>query len=272
MSDNNIVTTIANHVAQITINRPQAMNALNPATIIELSTTIAKLEQQDDVHVIIITGAGKKAFVAGGDVALMRSLTPLQARDVALMAGELFERIEKSACVVIAAINGYALGGGCELALACDLRVAAEEAQLGQPEINLGIIPGWGGTQRLPRLIGISRAKELMFTGERISAKHALKLGLVDHIYPEDQLLDQAHKLAQTIAVKPQTAIQIIKEAVNNGLEMDQDKAIRYEAAMFGMCFTTEDQKEGMDAFLEKRSAVWKNSELVPMVLDKEKT
>ena len=260
MSDKNLLTTIANQVALITINRPQAMNALNPATISELSTTIAELEQQADVHVIIITGAGEKAFVAGGDVALMRTLTPLQARDVALMAAELFQRIENSACVVIAAINGYALGGGCELALACDFRLAAEQAQLGQPEINLGIIPGWGGTQRLPRLIGISRAKELMFTGERVGAQHALKLGLIDHIYPADQLLDHAHRLAQTIAAKPQTAIRIIKEAVNIGMAMDQDKAIRYEAEMFGMCFTTEDQKEGMDAFFEKRPAVWKNS------------
>ncbi len=260
MSDKNLLTTIANQVALITINRPQAMNALNPATISELSTTIAELEQQADVHVIIITGAGEKAFVAGGDVALMRTLTPLQARDVALMAAELFQRIENSACVVIAAINGYALGGGCELALACDFRLAAEQAQLGQPEINLGIIPGWGGTQRLPRLIGISRAKELMFTGERVGAQHALKLGLIDHIYPADQLLDHAHRLAQTIAAKPQTAIRIIKEAVNIGMAMDQDKAIRYESEMFGMCFTTEDQKEGMDAFFEKRPAVWKNS------------
>ena len=258
MSVKNLVTAIASQVALITINRPQAMNALNPDTIVELSATIAELEQQADVHVIIITGAGEKAFVAGGDVALMRTLTPLQARDVALMAGELFQRIENSACVVIAAINGYALGGGCELALACDLRLAAEQAKLGQPEVNLGIIPGWGGTQRLPRLIGISRAKELMFTGERVSAEHALKLGLVDHVYPGDQLLDHAQKLAQTIAAKPQTAIRIIKEAVNNGMAMDQDKAIRYEAEMFGMCFTTADQKEGMDAFFEKRPAVWK--------------
>ncbi|MDX2480280.1 MAG: enoyl-CoA hydratase-related protein [Desulfuromusa sp.] len=258
MSDKSLVITITNQVALITINRPQAMNALNPATIVELSSAIAELEQQAEVHVIIITGAGEKAFVAGGDVALMRTLTPSQARDVALMVAELFQRIENSPCVVIAAINGYALGGGCELALACDLRLAAEKAQLGQPEVNLGIIPGWGGTQRLPRLIGISRAKELMFTGERISADHALKLGLVDHVYPDDQLLDHAQALAQTIAAKPQTAIRTIKDAVNNGMAMDQDKAIRYEAELFGMCFTTADQKEGMDAFLEKRPAVWR--------------
>ncbi|WP_321392493.1 enoyl-CoA hydratase-related protein [uncultured Desulfuromusa sp.] len=259
MSDKNLVVSIADQVALVTINRPEAMNALNPATIVELTTTIAVLEQRADVHVIILTGAGDKAFVAGGDVALMRTLSPLQARDVALKAADLFQRIENSPCVVIAAINGYALGGGCELALACDLRLAAEKAQLGQPEINLGIIPGWGGTQRLPRLIGVSRAKELMFTGGRISADQALNLGLVDHVYPAEQLIEEARKLAQTIASKPQTAIRIIKEAVNNGMAMDQEKAIRYEAEMFGMCFTTADQKEGMDAFFEKRPAVWKN-------------
>ncbi|WP_321365408.1 enoyl-CoA hydratase-related protein [uncultured Desulfuromusa sp.] len=259
MSDKNLIVSIADQVALVTINRPEAMNALNPATIVELTTTIAALEQRADVHVIILTGAGDKAFVAGGDVALMRTLSPLQARDVALKAADLFQRIENSPCVVIAAINGYALGGGCELALACDLRLVAEKAQLGQPEINLGIIPGWGGTQRLPRLIGVSRAKELMFTGGRISADQALNLGLVDHVYPAEQLIEEARKLAQTIASKPQTAIRIIKEAVNNGMAMDQEKAIRYEAEMFGMCFTTADQKEGMDAFFEKRPAVWKN-------------
>lgn len=259
MSDKNLVITIANQVALITINRPQAMNALNPETIVELSSAIAELEQQAEVHVIIITGAGEKAFVAGGDVALMRTLTPIQARDVALLAAELFQRLENSPCVVIAAINGYALGGGCELALACDLRLAAERAELGQPEVNLGIIPGWGGTQRLPRLIGISRAKELMFTGARIGSAQALQLGLVDHVYPDDQLLDHAQKLARIIAAKPQTAIRTIKQAVNHGMAMDRDKAICYEAELFGMCFTTADQKEGMDAFLEKRHAVWKS-------------
>lgn len=259
MSNKNLLISIADRVALITINRPEAMNALNPATISEMTATIAELEQRDDVHVIIITGAGEKAFVAGGDVALMRTLTPLQARGVALMVAELFQRIENSPCVVIAAINGYALGGGCELALACDLRLAAEQAKLGQPEVNLGIIPGWGGTQRLPRIVGISRAKELMFTGVRVDAGEALELGLVDHVYPADELLDQAQKLAQTIAAKPQTAIRTIKEAVNRGMSMDLEKAIQYEAEMFGMCFTTANQKEGMDAFLEKRLAVWKD-------------
>lgn len=254
----NLIITVADQVAQVTINRPEAMNSLNTATITELSITIERLEKQPDVKVIIITGAGEKAFIAGGDIALLRTFTPIQARDLSLVVGKLFQQIEASPCVVIAAINGYALGGGCELALACDLRLAAEHAQLGQPEINLGIIPGWGGTQRLSRLIGSSRAKEMMFTGERITAQQALELGLVDHVYPDDQLLANAQNLAQAIASKPQIAIRMIKTAVNNGLTMDKDKAIQYEADLFGLCFTTEDQKEGMDAFLEKRKAVWK--------------
>ena len=259
MSDKNLVITVAEHVALVTINRPEAMNSLNTATIVELLTSIAKLEKQSDVKVIIITGAGEKAFIAGGDIALLRTLSPIQAREVSIMVGELFHRIENSPCVVIAAINGYALGGGCELALACDLRLAAESAQLGQPEVNLGIIPGWGGTQRLPRLIGSSRAKKLMFTGERVTAQRALEIGLIDHIYPADQLLVHAQKLAQTIASKPQTAIRMIKVAVNKGMSMDSDKATQYETELFGLCFTTADQKEGMDAFLEKRPAVWKD-------------
>ncbi len=259
MSDKNLIIAVADQVAQVTINRPKAMNSLNTATLTELSATLDELEKQPDVKVIIITGAGDRAFVAGGDIALLRTLTPMQARDVSVMVAKLFQQIESSPCVVIAAINGYALGGGCELALACDLRLAAERAQLGQPEVNLGIIPGWGGTQRLPRLIGSSRAKELMFTGERVTAQRALEIGLIDHVYPDDQLLANTHSLALTIASKPQTAIRMIKTAVNNGLAMDKDKAIQYEADLFGLCFTTIDQKEGMDAFLEKRKAVWKD-------------
>ena len=258
MSDKNLIITVADQVAQITINRPKAMNSLNNATIAELTTAIAELEKRADVKVIIITGAGK-AFVAGGDIALLRTLNPIEAREVSIKVGKLFQSLENSPCVVIAAINGYALGGGCELALACDLRLAADSAQLGQPEVNLGIIPGWGGTQRLPRLIGSSRAKELMFTGEMIKAQQALEIGLVDHIYPADQLLSQAQELAEKIASKPQTAIRMIKTAVNKGLSMDSDKAIQYETELFGLCFTTADQKEGMDAFLEKRPAVWKD-------------
>lgn len=259
MSQENVVITIADQVAIITINRPQALNALNPATLNELAHALDTLEPNPQVKALILTGSGDKAFVAGGDIGLMRSLSPLEARAVALSADALFHRIESFPKVVIAAINGYALGGGCELAMACDLRLASETAQLGQPEINLGIIPGWGGTQRLPRLIGPSRAKELMFTGQRISAQHALELGLVDHVVSAAQLLPRARQLAQTIAAKPQQAIRMIKEAVHNGLMMDQDKAIRYEAELFAACFSTEDQKEGMQAFLDKRPPQWKD-------------
>ncbi|MFN2257917.1 MAG: enoyl-CoA hydratase/isomerase family protein, partial [Desulfuromonadaceae bacterium] len=184
MTTSNLIVEHRDQIACVSINRPQALNALNPATITELTSTIKSLEHSSETKVIIITGQGEKAFCAGGDVALMRTLSPVEARDIAFLADELFRSIEASPRVVIAAINGYALGGGCELAMACDLRLAAEEAKLGQPEIDLGILPGWGGTQRLPRLIGSSRAKKLIFTGERIDAHRAMELGLVDQVTP----------------------------------------------------------------------------------------
>lgn len=259
MDYQNVVVEINQQVAWVTINRPKALNALNPDTINELSCAMNTLEQHSCVKVIVLTGSGDKAFVAGGDLALMQTYSPLQARNFAIQVAALFERIEQSTRVIIAAINGYALGGGCELAMACDLRLVAAQAKLGQPEINLGIIPGWGGTQRLPRLIGVSRAKELMFTGEMIGAQRALEIGLVDQVCEQSELYSRTQELAQTIASKPQTAIRLIKEAVHNGMEMDKQKAIRYEADLFALCFTTEDQREGMSAFLEKRSPRWKN-------------
>lgn len=259
MEYENILIAIDQQVAWVTINRPEALNALNPTTIAELSDAVTAMEQHPSVKVIVLTGAGEKAFVAGADLALMKTFTPLQARNFALQVGELFEQIETSTRVVIAAINGYALGGGCELAMACDLRLITEQAKLGQPEINLGIMPGWGGTQRLSRLVGISCAKEMMFTGEMVDAQRSLEIGLVDHMVPQAELFSRTQKLAQTIASKPQTAIRLIKEAVHNGMDMDKKKAIRYEADLFGLCFTTEDQQEGMNAFFEKRPPVWKN-------------
>lgn len=259
MQCNNLLIEISDQVAHVSINRPSALNSLDPQTVAELSYTIRQLENNPQAKVIVLSGCGDKAFAAGGDVALMRTLGPEQARAVALKVADLFHTIEASPRVVIAAINGYALGGGCELALACDLRIAADHAELGQPEINLGIFPGWGGTQRLPRLIGISKAKRLMFTGERVKAAQALALGLIDQVVPAAQLRDHAHQLAVTIAGKPQTAIRMIKEAVNNGMEMDMDRAIRYEAELFGMCFATQDKQEGMDAFFEKRAPQWQD-------------
>ncbi|MDY0212528.1 MAG: enoyl-CoA hydratase-related protein [Desulfuromonadaceae bacterium] len=259
MTTSNILIEYRDQVACVTINRPDALNALNQATVAELTSTLRTLGASSEAKVIILTGQGEKAFCAGGDITFMRNLGPAGAREVALTADELFRTIEESPRVVIAAINGYALGGGCELAMACDLRVAAEGAQLGQPEINLGIIPGWGGTQRLPRLIGISRAKKLIFTGERISAQQALELGLIDQVVPAADLLEAAHALAQTIAAKPQTAIRMIKQAINQGVQMDLDKAVRFEAELFGMCFATKDKQEGIDAFFEKRQPQWQD-------------
>ena len=255
----NLLLQITNQVALLTINRPQALNALNPATLTELGWMIAELEINPDVKVVIITGAGEKAFVAGGDISVMQPLGPLAARDVALQAQQLFNAIEYSSKVMIAAINGYALGGGCELAMACDIRIAAETAKLGQPEINLGIIPGWAGTQRLPRLVGKGKAKQLMFTGEMVNAAEAEKIGLVNQVVPKKELLAVAQNMAETIAGKSQVAIRLIKEAVDNGMEMDIDKAFRYEADLFALCFSTADQKEGMAAFLEKRPAKWQD-------------
>ncbi|HEY5672234.1 MAG TPA: enoyl-CoA hydratase-related protein [Malonomonas sp.] len=259
MTYQNLLVQITNQIALLTINRPQALNALNPATLQELTLMIAELESNPQVKVVIITGAGEKAFVAGGDISVMQPLGPLAAREVALQAQQLFNAIEYSPKVMIAAINGFALGGGCELAMACDIRIAADTARLGQPEINLGIIPGWAGTQRLPRLIGKGKAKQMMFTGEMVGAAEAERIGLVNQVVPQKELLSVAQTMAETIAGKSQVAIRLIKEAVDNGMEMDIDKAFIYEADLFALCFSTEDQKEGMAAFLEKRPAKWQD-------------
>jgi enoyl-CoA hydratase len=259
MSYQNLLLEIENHIALLTINRPAALNSLNPPTLNELAAAFEELQNSPDVKVIILTGAGEKAFVAGGDISVMQPLSPLEARKVALQAQQLFNAIEYGNKVVIGAINGYALGGGCELAMACDIRIASDNARFGQPEINLGIIPGWAGTQRLPRLIGKGKAKELMFTGDMISADQAVELGLANQVVPQTELLATAKKMAEKIAGKPQVAIRLIKEAVDKGLEMDSQKAFAYEAELFALCFATADQKEGMGAFLEKRQASWKD-------------
>lgn len=246
-------------IAILTINRPKALNALNPQTLKELDCAFDNLINDPSVKVVILTGAGEKAFVAGGDISVMAPLKPMEARSVARQAQALFNKIEYAPVIVIAAINGYALGGGCELAMACDIRLAADSAKLGQPEINLGIIPGWAGTQRLPRLVGKGKAKELMLTGDMVTAAEAERIGLVNRAVPAEKLIGTALEMAGKIASKPQVAVRLIKEAVDNGMEMPVDKAIDYEAELFGLCFATEDQKEGMSAFLEKRQAAWKN-------------
>ena len=259
MKFENLLLTIEGRVALVTLNRPTALNALNPQTLMELDQVFSTLAEDNQVHAVVLTGAGEKAFVAGGDISVMQPLGPLEASQVARQAQQLFARIESFPKTVIAAINGYALGGGCELAMACDIRIASDSARLGQPEINLGIIPGWGGTQRLPRLVGPGKAKQMMLTGDMVTAAEALQIGLVEQVVAADMLLKVATEMAMKIAAKPQVAVQFIRKAVANGLDMPLDKAIDYEADIFGLCFATEDQKEGMAAFLEKRTAQWKD-------------
>ena len=251
----NLLVEIEDKVALITLNRPKAMNALNQETLLELQNVFVDFATNPLVQVIIITGNGEKAFVAGADISAMQPLTALEARQFAKLGHQVMRHIEACPKPVIAAVNGFALGGGCELALGCDIRIASENARFGQPEVNLGVIPGFGGTQRLARLIGKGRAMELIMTGDMIDAAEAYRIGLVNKVVPLEQLLETAKKMAATITSKGSYAVSLAKEAVRNGLELDLDRANQYEAELFGLCFATTDQKEGMQAFLEKRPA-----------------
>jgi enoyl-CoA hydratase len=242
-------------LAIITVNRPQALNALNTETLNELKAAVLAAEQDPAVGALIITGAGPKAFVAGADIAQMRDLSPLEGRTLTMLGQEVFALIENLAKPVIAAVNGFALGGGCELAMACDIRVAATTARFGQPEVNLGIIPGFGGTQRLSRLIGRGRAKYYIFTGQMIAAQEAYELGLADKVVEPDALLDTCREIAKTIIVKAPVAVMMAKRAINHGLDMDLASGVAYEAEAYTTCFATADRVEGMTAFLEKRPA-----------------
>jgi enoyl-CoA hydratase len=232
---------------------------MNVATLGELETVVAEIVSNPAIRAAIITGAGSKAFVAGADIAAMRDMTSTEARDLALQAHRIYAAIERSPKPFIAAVNGYALGGGCELAMACDIRLASENAKFGQPEINIGILPGFGGTQRLPRLVGKGRALEIILTGDMIDAREALRIGLVNRVTAQDELLVEARKLAGKIAAKGLVALRLCKDAVGNGTEMDLTRGCAYEAELFGYSFSTADQKEGMGAFLEKRPAVFRD-------------
>lgn len=258
MTYENLLIQIDSGIAIITINRPKAMNALNEKTLLELQDIFASVAEDVAVKVVILTGSGEKAFVAGADIAAMQPLSALEARQFAKLGHRVMSAIERCPKPVIAAVNGFALGGGCELALGCDIRIVAENARFGQPEVNLGVIPGFGGTQRLARLIGKGRALELILTGEMIDAAEAYRIGLANKVVPLDQLLDTTKKMASAIISKGSYAVQLAKEAVHNGLELDLDRANQYEAELFGLCFATADQKEGMEAFLEKRQAEFK--------------
>ena len=240
--------------ALITIQRPKAMNALNQATLEELEQAIDWVEQEGSIRSLIITGAGDKAFVAGADIGELKELpSAAQAEELALKGQALFTRIEELPKPVIMAIGGYALGGGCELAMSGDILLASTQARFGQPEVNLGVIPGYGGTQRLARLVGKSTAKYLCLTGEMITAEEALRLGLVQKVVPQETLLDEAKKLASQLATKAPIAMRYIKRAINIGTEESLKAGLQLEASLFGLSFDTEDRNEGMSAFLEKR-------------------
>jgi enoyl-CoA hydratase len=255
----NILVTREEGIGIITFNQPKSLNALGRATMEELSVAVDELERDDSVRCIILTGAGEKAFAAGADINELRALaSATKGADFAAWGQSILFKIENLSKPVIAAINGYALGGGCELAMACDIRVAAEHAKLGQPEVSLGIIPGWGGTQRLPRLVGKGRAKWLILTGDTISAQEALRIGLVDLIAAADDLLNAAKSLARRIAGNAPLATSWAKRSINVGSETDLVTACAYEASQFGLICGTEDRTEGTSAFLEKRPPQFK--------------
>ena len=240
-------------VVVVTINRPKVLNALNSHTIDELRRAILEVKHDALVRAAIITGAGEKSFVAGADINELASNSPAQGKEHALRGQHVFDLIENLGKPVIAAINGYALGGGCELAMACTVRLASETARLGQPEINLGIIPGYAGTQRLSRLVGKGVALDLLLTGRQITAQEALQIGLVSRVVPPADLMTEAKRLATELSTKAPVAVQYIIEAVNRGLEQPFDKAEFLEATLFGLVASTKDMREGTAAFLEKR-------------------
>ncbi len=243
---------VKDQYAVITINRPEALNALNSAVLDELSKVLDEVDQ-DKIRCLILTGAGDKSFVAGADITEMADLDEEGARAFGRKGNDVFRKIETFPIPIIAAVNGYALGGGCELSMSCDFRICAEGAVFGQPETGLGVTPGFGGTQRLPRLINPGMAKQLFYTSRNIKSADAYRLGLVNAVYPLEELMPQAEKLASTICKNGPISVRACKRAVNEGLQLDIDKAIDLEVGIFGSCFATNDQKEGMHAFVEKR-------------------
>ncbi|MBJ6749444.1 enoyl-CoA hydratase/isomerase family protein [Geomonas anaerohicana] len=255
MENQNILCEIAEGVATVTVNRPASLNALNSQVLGELECTLYKLEQDSAVRVVILTGAGEKAFVAGADIKEMADMNSYEGHRFALQGQRVMLFMEKMTKPVIAAVNGYALGGGLELALACDVIYASDNAKLGFPEVTLGIIPGFGGTQNLARLIGPNRAKELIYSGRMINAQKALAWGVVNEVVAQAELAAKALDLAREIAKNGSLGVGYAKNAIVNGLNMTKEDGFRYESSLFGVLFATEDQKEGMGAFVEKRKA-----------------
>jgi enoyl-CoA hydratase len=255
MGYENLLFDVKDQIARITFNRPNVLNALNLQTLDELADCLESVRRDDAIRVLILTGAGEKAFVAGADINELARQTPLEGKDTALRGQGVFGRLETLGKPSIAAINGFALGGGCELALACTMRIASRNAKLGQPEVKLGVLPGYGGSQRLARLCGKGIAQELILTGDMISAEEAFRIGLVNHVTEAGDLLATAESIARKIIANAPLAVKYSMEAIGKGMEMPQEEGLFLEAALFGLCCATEDMREGTRAFLEKRPA-----------------
>ena len=258
MAYENIIYELEEGIATITFNRPKALNALNGALLGELSHALDEIAADESIRVLILTGAGDKSFVAGADISELATFDSLKAKAFARHGHRIIDKLQQLPIAVIAAVNGFALGGGTEIAIACDFIYASENAKFGQPEINLGVIPGFGGTQRLPRLIGTNMAKELIFTGKMISAEEALQLGLANKIVAAEDLMNEVLKTAGVIASKGKVSLREAKQAINNGMNMDLASACSVEIDAFSLCYASPDAKEGTSAFLEKRKAEFK--------------
>jgi enoyl-CoA hydratase len=251
----NLIFEKRDHIGVVTLNRPKVLNALNRQTMDELGALFTEAREDKDIRVLILTGSGDKAFIAGADINELARLTPLTGPETSLHGQAVLHKLETLGKPSIAVINGFALGGGCELALACSIRLASRTAKIGQPEVKLGIIPGYGGTQRLARLCGKGVAHELCLSGEMISAEEAQRIGLVNHVYEPQELMPAAEALAKKIAANAPVAVQLTMEAIERGVEMPQEQGLFLEASLFGMSCATEDMREGTRAFLEKRAA-----------------
>lgn len=253
-----VLVETVDRIAHVTLNRPEKLNALNQEVFRELEQVFAQLEHDAEVGVVLVTGAGEKAFVAGADIFELKGLDPAAARALSLRGQAVFQRIESLPKPVIAVVNGFALGGGCELALACHIRIASETARFSLPEVNLGVIPGYGGSQRMPRLVGKGVALDMLLSGEMTSAADALRMGLVSRVVPQAELKAAAEQLAQTILSRGPLALRSALAAVQEGLEMPLEQGLQYEAALFGLLATTQDMQEGVSAFMEKRKPTFK--------------
>jgi enoyl-CoA hydratase len=260
MAYENILFEVQDGVGVLTFNRPKALNALNPKTLEELNDVIERVAQDPTMRVLVLTGAGEKAFVAGADITGFQTMNPLEARHFAEMGQEIFFKLEQLPKPVVACVNGFALGGGCELAMSCDFIYASDKARFGQPEINLGLMPGFGGTQRLARMIGRAKAKELLMTGEMINAEQARELGLVAKVFPAEQLFEETMKAARLLATRAQGILRSLKQVVNRGMDVDLKSGCALEVEAFGLCFASQDAREGVSAFLEKRKPEFKGS------------